>query len=126
MATTRRTSSACCWPRNCRRISATGPPGACLTRSAEAPVFLFLAGSLALDFVNTAVVVRRRPRDLLATPADLAAWWQAAAQHYPGLVAGARLPATWNEADLIAARALRGHLRALLEAVAAGEPAAAT
>src|SRR3954469_11047435 len=122
MATTRRISNACCWPRNCRPIFATGRPSACLTRCAEAPVFLFLAGNLALDFVNTAIVVRRRPRDLLATPADLVAWWEVAAQHYPAQVDGAGLPATWAVADLAAMHALRGHLRALFEAVAAGAP----
>jgi len=45
--------------------------------------YLFLSGILALDFVNTEVVVRRKRRDLFATPEDVADWWQQALVHHP-------------------------------------------
>ena len=44
--------------------------------------FLFRAGELALDLVNTEVVVRGKRGDLLATPQDIDLWWQAACQHH--------------------------------------------
>jgi predicted RNA-binding Zn ribbon-like protein len=37
--------------------------------------FQFVGGLLALDLVNTEVVMRGKPHDLLATPDDLADWW---------------------------------------------------
>src|SRR3989440_2827549 len=45
--------------------------------------YLFLSGVLALDFVNTEVIVRGRRYDLFATPEDVAEWWQHALTHYP-------------------------------------------
>jgi len=45
--------------------------------------YLFLSGILALDFVNTEVVVRRKRRDLFTTPEDVADWWQQALMHHP-------------------------------------------
>jgi predicted RNA-binding Zn ribbon-like protein len=44
---------------------------------------LFLGGALALDLVNTEVMIRGQPRDLLETPADLDAWWRQARIHHP-------------------------------------------
>jgi len=45
--------------------------------------YQFLSGVLALDFVNTEVVVRGKRYDLFATPEDVADWWQQAITHYP-------------------------------------------
>jgi predicted RNA-binding Zn ribbon-like protein len=45
--------------------------------------YLFLSGVLALDFVNTEVVVRGKRYDLFATPEDVAHWWQQALTHHP-------------------------------------------
>ena len=45
--------------------------------------YLFLSGVLALDFVNTEVVVRGKRHDLFATPEDVADWWQQALTHHP-------------------------------------------
>ncbi len=45
--------------------------------------YLFLSGVLALDLVNTEVVVRGKCYDLFATPEDVADWWQQALTHYP-------------------------------------------
>lgn len=77
----------------------------------------FVGEALALDLVNTEVVVRGTRRDLLATPADLVAWWRAAAGRHPSAgFAGA--PPIDDPALLPAAKVLRGALRALLGAVA--------
>jgi predicted RNA-binding Zn ribbon-like protein len=46
--------------------------------------FLFVGEALALDLVNTDIAVRGRPRELLAVPADLGGWWEAAQARYPG------------------------------------------
>jgi predicted RNA-binding Zn ribbon-like protein len=45
--------------------------------------YLFLSGVLALDLVNTEVVVRGKQGDLFATPEDVANWWQEALAHHP-------------------------------------------
>ena len=45
--------------------------------------YLFLSGVLALDLVNTEVVVRGKRYDLFATPEDVAEWWQQALTHHP-------------------------------------------
>ncbi len=45
--------------------------------------YLFLSGVLALDFVNTEVVVRGKRYDLFTTPEDVADWWQQALTHHP-------------------------------------------
>jgi predicted RNA-binding Zn ribbon-like protein len=85
--------------------------------------FQFVGDVLALDLVNTEVVVRRRPIDLLAAPGAYAAWWHAAAARYPGIVD--HLLATDIAANpelLPAVVALRSSLRAIFSAVAAGTP----
>ena len=43
----------------------------------------FLSGVLALDLVNTEVIVRGRRYDLLCSPEDVANWWQEALTHHP-------------------------------------------
>ncbi|MGH2615245.1 MAG: CGNR zinc finger domain-containing protein [Thermomicrobiales bacterium] len=90
--------------------------------------FVFVGESLALDLVNTAIVARGKPRDLLATPADLAAWWRHALTHYPdiALVPGIPHSAMDDPALLAPAKALRAALRAIFEADIAGAPVAAS
>jgi predicted RNA-binding Zn ribbon-like protein len=44
--------------------------------------YLFLSGVLALDLVNTEIVVRGKKRDLLSSPQNLASWWQEALSHH--------------------------------------------
>lgn len=44
--------------------------------------FQFFGEALAFDFVNTDIVVRRKPVDLLSSAEDLLAWWQAVHNHY--------------------------------------------
>jgi len=46
----------------------------------DAPEFVFVGEALALDFINTEVVQRRRQRDLLTSRVDVARWWDAARQ----------------------------------------------
>src|SRR2546421_7595305 len=53
------------------------------TASRPAMDYLFLSGVLALDLVNTEVIVRGKRYDLFATPEDVAVWWQQARTHYP-------------------------------------------
>ncbi len=45
--------------------------------------YLFVSGVLALDLVNTEVIVRGKRYDLFATPEDVAVWWQQARTHHP-------------------------------------------
>jgi predicted RNA-binding Zn ribbon-like protein len=45
--------------------------------------FPFLSGVLALDLVNTEVIVRGRRYDLFSSPEDVARWWQEALMHHP-------------------------------------------
>src|SRR5260370_8549015 len=53
------------------------------TATRPAMDYLFLSGVLALDLVNTEVVVRGKRYDLFATPEDVAEWWQHALTHHP-------------------------------------------
>jgi predicted RNA-binding Zn ribbon-like protein len=85
--------------------------------------FLFIGEALALDLVNTEVVIRRKPIDLLAVPGAYPAWWREAAERHPELAG--HLPATRSEANpelLPAVMALRRALRAVFGAVADGMP----
>src|SRR5690349_7942171 len=53
------------------------------TTTPDTSSFQFVGDVLALDLVNTEVVVRRRPIDLLAVPGAYTAWWSEAAARYP-------------------------------------------
>jgi predicted RNA-binding Zn ribbon-like protein len=86
------------------------------------PPFVFLAGVLALDFVNTDVVIRSKPRDFLAEPADLAAWWQAALDHHAVQVEGVDKFAQAGPDSLGDAKVLRKALRGIFTAVAHSQP----
>ncbi|MFN8592324.1 MAG: ABATE domain-containing protein [Thermomicrobiales bacterium] len=94
------------------------------TAGADPPAFVFIGDALPLDFVNTEVVVRGKRRDLLADPANLARWWDAARLRYPGAGLDADHPflAPPDEELLTAARSLRAALRAIFGAVADGAP----
>ena len=83
--------------------------------------FLFLGDVLALDLVNTEVVVRGKPRDLLATPEDVGQWWQAAQRSYPDRdVVQASGVARFDRAALLALKELRTALRGIFGALADG------
>jgi predicted RNA-binding Zn ribbon-like protein len=76
--------------------------------------FFFRADTLALDFVNTEVLVRGKRRDLLKSPQDLEAWWSEAKDYHPEL--GAFNP---DGADLDSVKEFRAMLRRLFIGVSA-------
>ena len=84
--------------------------------------FVFVGDALALDLVNTEMVVRRKPCDLLVTSQDVARWWQAARYQHPDAtsVSGAGMPMADELVDLAALKALRSALRGLFESLADG------
>ena len=84
--------------------------------------FVFVGDSLALDLVNTEVIVRGSPKDLLGAPADIAAWWdRARLRHGDDGLAGGLDSA---DAGLLAeVTTLRAALRRICDALVAGQPA---
>jgi predicted RNA-binding Zn ribbon-like protein len=83
--------------------------------------FLFIGDVLALDLVNTEVVVRGKPRDLLATPEDVGQWWRAAQRVYPDMDAvQASSVVPFDTAALAALKGLRTALRGIFGALADG------
>ncbi len=96
---------------------------------ADEQPFPFIGNALALDLINTDVIVRGRRRDLLSTPAAAAAWWAVARRRYPDAVAVAGEAAAddrWrDEATRAELVRLRAGLRAALGAVAADQPVGA-
>src|SRR6266571_3292788 len=44
--------------------------------------FPFVSGVLALDLVNTEVLARRKPYDLLSSPEEAERWWAEASLHH--------------------------------------------
>jgi predicted RNA-binding Zn ribbon-like protein len=79
--------------------------------------FVFLADALALDFVNTEVVVRGKRRDLLEDSQAFVEWWQAAKEHHQST----RSIEKPDEASLGNAKLLRAGLRRLFTAVSNSE-----
>jgi predicted RNA-binding Zn ribbon-like protein len=76
---------------------------------------LFLSGSLALDLVNTEIVVRGKKRDVLSSPDELSHWWQEALAHHPERerVEGEELAINWTLELLEAVKEVRQALRTL-------------
>jgi predicted RNA-binding Zn ribbon-like protein len=86
-----------------------------------AETFLFLGDVLALDLVNTEVVVRGKGRDLLGTPEDVGKWWRAAQRSYPDMdVVQASGIVGFDLAALLALKQLRTALRGMFGALADG------
>src|SRR2546430_4174013 len=77
--------------------------------------YLFLSGVLALDFVNTEVIVRGKRYDLFATPEDVAEWRQQALTHHPeeGKVMADTGDIAWNAQLLETIRWVRAAIRTL-------------
>src|SRR6266516_1603035 len=77
--------------------------------------YLFLSGVLALDFVNTEVVVRGKRYDLFATPEDVADWWQQALTHHPdeGKVEAETPAIVWSAQLLERIKCVRAAIRTL-------------
>jgi predicted RNA-binding Zn ribbon-like protein len=83
--------------------------------------FLFIGDVLALDLVNTEVVVRGKGRDLLTTPEDVGQWWRAAQRSYPDMdVVQASGAIRFDLAALLALKQLRAALRGIFGALADG------
>ena len=76
---------------------------------------LFLSGSLALDLVNTEMIVRGKKRDVLSSPDALARWWEEARKQHPDSVEvkGVVEPIAWNSELLDAVKTLRMTVRTL-------------
>lgn len=75
---------------------------------------LFLSGSLALDLVNTEMIIRGKKHDVLSSPDALATWWQEAnKQHTESQPVVEKEPIVWNAELLTAVKELRASLRNL-------------
>lgn len=79
--------------------------------------FVFLGGNIALDLVNTVLMLRGKRVDVLRTPQDVAQWWEMAQQVYPQLIKEQEHTG-WNEQPVSTLRALREVLRLLFELLA--------
>jgi predicted RNA-binding Zn ribbon-like protein len=77
--------------------------------------YLFLSGVLALDLVNTEVIVRGRRYDLLCSPEEVTRWWQEALTHHPdGEKVKAEAQAiVWSASLLERIKRLRAAIRTL-------------
>src|SRR6266852_2891734 len=87
------------------------------TAQTNTPVmnFLFLSGVLALDLVNTEVVVRGKRYDLFSSPGDVARWWQDAITHHPDVedVRGETQAIVWSLSLLETMKQIRAAIRTL-------------
>src|SRR5947209_15866851 len=85
------------------------------TASRPAMDYLFLSGILALDLINTEVVVRGKRYDLFASPEDVALWWQQACTHYPDMehVRANADTVIWNTHLLERIKRIRAAIRTL-------------
>lgn len=99
-------------------VTTPGDPAMQTSKAAEGR-FAFLGEALPLDLVNTEQVVRGKPVDLLATPAEAAAWWRAAAERYPGVLGDGDFRLDGLEL-FTALVALRAAFRRIFETVADG------
>lgn len=78
--------------------------------------FVFVGENLALDFVNTEIMVRNQPRDLLASPVDLRDWKSSAQVYHPELGA-----IDFDDTGFQQAIILRGAIRHILKSVIKAE-----
>jgi predicted RNA-binding Zn ribbon-like protein len=76
---------------------------------------LFLSGSLALDLINTEMVVRGKKHDVLSSSDALARWWEEACRWHPEsrVIEAVGEPLTWKSTLLDDVKALRTALRTL-------------
>lgn len=89
----------------------------------ESP-FLFIGEAVALDLINTEMIVRGNRHDALATGGAALAWWMVARQHHPALAQVESSAAPDGDRLLDALRLLRGAMRRLFTAVIAGRTVA--
>jgi predicted RNA-binding Zn ribbon-like protein len=79
--------------------------------------FVFLGGNLALDLVNTEIIVRGKKTDMLVSRYDAAQWWEMARQAYPHLIQNQK-EGKWSEQEVATLRVLRRTLRQMFETLA--------
>ncbi len=93
-------------------------------KKASAIDYLFLSGVLALDLVNTEVVIRGRKYDLFSSPEDVAHWWNEALRHHPDreMVKGETEAIVWSTALLEMIKRLRTAIQTLCTNVVEQEP----
>ena len=85
----------------------------------EVTRFVWVAGQLALDLVNTEIMDGGVGKDLLETPQDLAAWLRETTARYGN--GSARPIQHVGERDLATARDLRRSVRVIAEAMAGSQ-----
>jgi predicted RNA-binding Zn ribbon-like protein len=78
--------------------------------------FVFRGGVLALELINTAIAVRGKPVELLATSEELARWWTLCRERYPSEVSPAADESP-DQALLEAVKTLRAALRRTCDAI---------
>ena len=75
---------------------------------------LFLSGSLALDLINTEMIIRGKKHDVLTSPDALAIWWEEAyKQNSMSQPVMGKEPTIWDTELLTAVKAIRTDLRNL-------------
>lgn len=82
--------------------------------------FVFRGENLALDLVNTEVIIRGKQHDLLAQPQDAEQWWRAAQKHHRDLDAVRAEnedQMNYDQTLLSALKSLRTALRAIFSAL---------
>jgi predicted RNA-binding Zn ribbon-like protein len=84
--------------------------------------FVFFDDFLAIDFVNTEIVRRRKQYDLITTPSHLALWHLAAQRHYPDVLPPLASDVSVDVVEQI--RQFRQELRAIFEHLVAHEAVA--
>ncbi len=87
--------------------------------------FFFVGNVLALDLLNTEVIIRGKKRDLLSSPEDLSAWWHEAlslSSTEQDAVEGATNAASWTNELLEAIKTLRIALRNVVISVIEQRP----
>jgi len=94
------------------------------TQRAESMDFVFVGEALALDLVNTDVVLRGKRHDFLSVPEDARCWWDEATLHHPGreVVEGEAETTCWDAELLDALKQLRAALRSLFLALIERQP----
>ncbi len=88
--------------------------------------FTFNGDLLALDLVNTRVMIRGKHRDLLQTPEDVATWWNAACYYRPEMDRAYGAQPIFDGDLLTAVKTFRDSLRRLFTAIIDGSQPAST
>jgi predicted RNA-binding Zn ribbon-like protein len=86
--------------------------------------FPFLSGVLALDLINTDILLRGKRHDFLTSPEAAAEWWRQASELFPerARVEDDEELTRWNPALLEELKRLRGTLRHLFLALIEQQP----